>query len=75
MPKIRNLLNHAAIETAIRKRICHRERNEHSIPPGQHCLVVKDAAGGKKNYCPEHGSQILENTRAMLNQLQAELNG
>jgi hypothetical protein len=74
MPKVRDVLVHVSIETALKQRICHRKRGQHSIHAGQRCLVVKDAAtGGKKNYCTECAPEIIENARERLDQLRAEL--
>jgi hypothetical protein len=74
MPKVRDILTHVSVETAIRQRICHRKRNEHSIEKGESCLVIKDAStGGKKNYCVECAPEILTLAKARLDNLEADL--
>lgn len=75
MPKVRDVLTHVAVETAKRKRICHREKKEgYSIEGGTRCLVIKDATGGAKNYCPDHAKEILDAAETRLSSLRAELN-
>lgn len=60
MSKVRQLLNEASVETAIRGRICHHNRKKHSIAANTKCLVVKEGAtGGSKNYCPVCAAEIL----------------
>jgi hypothetical protein len=39
MPKVRDILIHVHVDTALRRRIC--KRSGHAIAKGQHCLVVK----------------------------------
>lgn len=75
MPKVRDVLTHVTVETAKRKRICHRDRVDgHSIPSGIRCLVIKDAAtGGSKNYCLDHGNEILDAAEKRLGGLRTEL--
>ncbi len=73
MPQIRDVLTHVWVEVAVRRRICHRNRNEHGIEAGESCLVIKDAAGGKKNYCTECAPAILNLASERVAELEAEL--
>lgn len=74
MAKIRQLLNGASVEIAKRQRICHHNRNKHSIAANTKCLVVKDpASGGSKNYCPQCAADILARAETDLAALRAEL--
>jgi hypothetical protein len=74
MPKVRDVLTHVSVETADRRRICHRNRNEHSIAKGNVCLVIKDAAtGGKKNYCTECAEPILTDAQSRVAELLSQL--
>lgn len=61
MPQVRRILNACTVETARRRRVCHRARKHHSIEQGMHCLVIKDpVSGGSKNYCQECALEILD---------------
>lgn len=60
MAKIRHILSHVSVEEAQRQRICHHDRKQHSIAKGEACLVVREPAGGRKNYCAKCASDILE---------------
>lgn len=74
MPKIRDIMVHVSVETAKGQRRCHRRKNEHVIPTGCNCLVVRDpVSGGSKNYCPECASPILEHAEAKLAELRRGL--
>lgn len=74
MPKVRDVLKHVSIETAIRRRICHRRRDEHWIEKGENCLVIKDVAtGGKKNYCAECAPEILNLAEGQIKKFRSEL--
>lgn len=74
MAKIRQLLNGTSVETAKRRRICHHNRNKHSIAADTKCLVVKDpASGGSKNYCPQCAADILAQAQTDLAALRNEL--
>jgi hypothetical protein len=74
--KVRQLLNGASVEVALRRRICHRNRKGHSIAANTRCLVVKDpASGGSKNYCPECADEILLRVDVDLAALRNELSG
>lgn len=61
MPQIRKVLGMCAIETAQRRRVCHRDRKHHSIERDTLCLVIRDpVSGGSKNYCPKCALAILD---------------
>jgi hypothetical protein len=74
MPKIRDVLTHVSVEMAIRQRICHRNRQEHSVDKGELCLVIKDSStGGKKNYCTDCAPAILDRAKSRLAEIETEL--
>lgn len=74
MAKIRQLLNGASVEMAKRQRICHRNRNKHSIAANTKCLVVRDpAGGGSKNYCSQCAADILARAESDLAALRTDL--
>lgn len=74
MPQIRRVLGPCTIETAQRRRVCHRDRKHHSIQPGRPCLVVKDpVSGGSKNYCIECALAILDQAADDLDKLREGL--
>lgn len=61
MAKVREVLGHVSVETAKGKRICHRNRQSHSIAKGEACLVIREpASGGSKNYCGACAAAILD---------------
>lgn len=68
MAAIKSLLIRLDVETASKKRLCHRNRKKHSVSAGEVCLVTIDDMGGKKNYC-----KICYAT--MLNKAQSDLDG
>lgn len=74
MPKIREVLVHVSVETAERRRICHRNRTSHSIAKGESCLVIREvASSGSKNYCRVCAAPILEQAAQDLVDLRAAL--
>jgi hypothetical protein len=74
MAQIRDILNHLTVENAARKRICHRNRNNHSIEKGERCLVIQDmATRGSKNYCGECAKPILDAAKMRLSALEQEM--
>ena len=76
MAKIRQVLKDMSIETAKRKRICHRNRRKHEIKLGEKCLVIRNpATQSSKNYCVECGQQIIERATEDLEALAGELAG
>jgi len=61
MPAVRKVLGNCGVEEAQRRRVCHRNRNQHVIPRGAVCLVIKDpVSGGSKNYCGVCALAILD---------------
>lgn len=74
MAKTRDILTHVSLEIAVRKRICHHNRNQHEVAKDERCLVVKDAAtGAKKNYCRQCALDILQAASTRIALLRAEL--
>lgn len=74
MPQVRKVLGVCSVETAQRRRICHRTRKNHNIESGTVCLVIKDpTTGGSKNYCPEHALAILDQAADDLQALRVAL--
>ncbi len=74
MAKVRQLLQSASIEVAIRHRICHHNRKQHSIAANTKALVIKDpASGASKNYCPECAEQMFVHVEVDLAALRTEL--
>lgn len=74
MPQIRRVLGACTIETAQRRRVCHRDRKHHAIEKDTVCLVVKDpVSGGSKNYCPACALAILDQASDDLQSLRNEL--
>ena len=73
MAKVRQLFNNIAVETAKRERICHHNRGKHSIAKGERCLTIKGTDGGKRNYCVECTTDILDRADADLANLRAEV--
>jgi hypothetical protein len=70
MPAIRNILGHVSVETAEKKRKCHRKPGKHSIPKGESCLVVRGGPyNSPKNYCHECAPEILDKAQASLTKL------
>ena len=60
MPKVRDILVHVSVETAERRRRCYRKQ-EHNIPQGQQCLVIRTGpTHSKHNYCRQCAPQILD---------------
>ncbi len=74
MPKIRDILSHVSVEVAKAKRICHRNRKEHSISKNTACLVIRDAAtGGAKNYCPACAPEILDQAKLRIAEMERKM--
>lgn len=73
MPAIRRLISSASVETASRKRLCHRNRRSHVVAKGEVCLVIKDADGGSKNYCIQCATAILDRAAQDLHDLRKSL--
>ena len=74
MPKVREILGHVSVETAERRRACHRNRGSHAIAKGEACLVIREpASSGSKNYCRICAAPILEQAARDLADLRAAL--
>ena len=73
MAAIRDIISHVEVETALHKRICHRNRRQHSVPMGQKCLAVHDSDGGRKNYCLPCALEILTKAKTKLLTLEHEI--
>jgi hypothetical protein len=73
MAKVRQLFNPVAVETAKKKRICHHNRRNHEILKDEKCLVIKDANGGKRNYCVVCATAILDRADTDLDDLRTDL--
>jgi hypothetical protein len=74
MPQIRKVLSACTVEAAKRRRICHRDRKNHSIEAGSACLVIKEAGlGSTKNYCVLCASVILDQAADDLQRLRDQL--
>ena len=73
MPAVRDILVHVEIEVAQRVRICHRKRKGCGVAQHQQCLVIYEASGGRKNYCPTHALEILTAASTKLAGLQRML--
>lgn len=75
MAQIRDILIHLSVETAIRKRKCHRSRGKHGIPRGETFLSVREAGGlGSKNYCKACAKLILDAAGIKLASIAQDLN-
>ena len=75
MPAVRDILVHVDIEVAERVRICHRKRKGCGVAQHQQCLVIYEASGGRKNYCPQHALEILSAAKAKLAAMEKTLRG
>lgn len=71
MPKLKRLLVSACFETALRRRLCSRNKG-HVISKGDKCLVIKENMA-KNNYCMECAQLILQKAKEDLNGLILEL--
>ena len=74
MPQIRRILSAVSVERASRKRVCYRDRKNHSVAKGVVCLVIKDgSSGGSKNYCVRCALPILDQAADDLQNLHEQL--
>jgi hypothetical protein len=73
MAAIRDIITHVEIELALHRRICHRNRKQHSVAMGQKCLAVHDQDGGRKNYCLPCALEILAKAKTKLLTLEEEI--
>lgn len=70
MPKIRDMLVHVQVETAERRRKCHRNPKKHSIAKGEDCLVISDGPyNASKNYCKICAAEILSHAEKKINEI------
>lgn len=73
MSKIRDILKHVSVETAQRKRTCHRSAKD--IAMGENCLVIKTGPmNSPQSYNSESAKAILDSAWAKLRALYADLN-
>ena len=73
MPKVRDILVHVCVQTAERRRKCHRNQ-EHSIPRGERCLVVRTGpTNSKYNYCRQCAQEILDLAEKRLAEVKGDL--
>lgn len=73
MAQIRDVLVHVKVETAAKKRKCHRTAS-HSVAAGTKCLVIKNSGGlSHKNYCPACAKPILDRAKQRLASLEADM--
>jgi hypothetical protein len=73
MAAVRDIIAHVDVEIASAKRICHRNRQNHSIAKHDKCLAIRDADGGRKNYCLECAAEILDKAKLRIEILAREL--
>lgn len=76
MPQVKAVLGHVSVETAQRKRVCHRHRSgnaAHGIVRGETCLVVHGPDGADRNYCTTAAAEILTRAENDLAALRAGL--
>ncbi len=73
MAAIKSLLIRLEVETASKKRICHRNRKKHSVGAGEVCLVTIDDMGGKKNYCKVCYAEMLNKAQNDLDGIKTQL--
>jgi len=60
MARIRDILTHVSVETAIRRRKCHRS-SAHSVRAGGQFLSIRETQTlGSKNYCARYARDILQ---------------
>jgi len=75
MPKIRDILVHACVETAGKKRKCARKPSEHSIAKGEPCLVIKGGPyNAAKSYCRVCAKDILGAAEGRVSEFRLSLN-
>jgi hypothetical protein len=72
MPPIKRVLKHLIVETAAKKRKCHRDA-DHEITKGTKSLAVYDDQN-RRNYCVECAQPILEQAQSDLDAVIAQLN-
>jgi len=74
MPAVRKVLKDVLVETAKKSRICHRNRDDHTIKAGDYCLVVRDPGSqGSKNYCRKCAREIIDQAAVDLANVRTQL--
>lgn len=74
MSKVRDILVHACVEVAGRKRKCSRKPTKHSIVKGESCLVLKGGTyNAGKSYCSVCAQEILDVANGRMAELRGEL--
>lgn len=74
MAAIRRVLKDLSVETAKKSRICHRNRDDHTIKAAESCLVVRDPTSqGSKNYCRKCATEILDKAAEDLTAIRSAL--
>jgi hypothetical protein len=73
MAKVRDVLVHVEVEVALRVRICHHNRKEHTIAKGNVCLAIHDSDGGRRNYCGVCAREILTKAKTKLLGMEQQL--
>ncbi|MEJ1966507.1 MAG: hypothetical protein WDO56_35195 [Gammaproteobacteria bacterium] len=71
MAKIKDILIHVIVETALKRRKCHRNKT-HAVKAGETCMVVKDGMY-KRNYCVTCAAEILGVAKTRLSALRQQL--
>lgn len=74
MAAVRRVLKDVLVEIAKKSRVCHRNRDDHSIKAGDACLVVRDPMSqGSKNYCRKCAKEIVDQAAADLTNVRSSL--
>jgi hypothetical protein len=73
MAAVRDIITHVEVEIALGKRICHRNRKQHSVQKGQKSLAIHDHDGGRKNYCLPCAMDILAAAKLKLLTLEQDI--
>jgi len=73
MPKVRDVLSHVCVVTTKDRRRCARNE-EHRIPPGGQCLIIKAGHSNPTlSYCLKCGQEILLTATNRLRDIEASL--
>lgn len=71
MAKVKDILIHVIVETAVRQRKCHRTQ-KHRVSAGTSCMVIKDGLS-RRNYCCECARDILGLASSRLTTIREQL--
>jgi hypothetical protein len=71
MAKVKDILIHVVVETAVRQRKCHRSK-KHAVSAGAPCMVVKDGLYSR-NYCSDCAKEILGVATSRLTTIRQQL--